>query len=100
MIRGTTPTHTWELPFDVSLIAEARVLYAQDGKLLLKKTTEDCIMEGKTLKVTLSQEDTLNFDDKKNVEIQLRVLTTDRKSLATTPVKKDIGEVLDDEVIA
>ena len=61
MIRGTTPTHLFRLPFDTSRIREIRILYAQGGKLLLEKTGADCVMEENTVSVTLSQEETLQF---------------------------------------
>lgn len=76
MIRGTTPTHTFEIPFNTSMIASVRVVYAQDDAVIVTKCTEDCIFDGNTINVTLTQEDTLKFDCKKCVQIQLRVLTT------------------------
>ena len=37
MIQGTTPTHTFTIPFDVSLIKELKVVYAQQGEIVLEK---------------------------------------------------------------
>lgn len=81
MIRGTTPTHTFtiseEQPFDVSLIADLRISYAQCGKEILVKNLQDVTLDGKTITLKLSQEDTLSFDcGKRVVEIELTVLTT------------------------
>lgn len=99
MIRGTTPTHKWTIPVDASFIRGIRVIYKQGEDVLLVKTTEDCIVEGKKLKVTLTQEDTLKFSHEDTAEVQVRLLTTDMKSLATRVMKVPIWELLDDEVM-
>lgn len=100
MIRGTTPTHTFTLPFDVSLVKEIRILYAQQEKVLFTKETADCAMEGNTVTVALTQEDTFKFDCKNHVQIQLRVLTTDGQVMSTPIKHVDVGTCLDSEVIA
>lgn len=46
MIPGTTPTHTFNLPFEVSLVQAVRVFYAVGGKVVLQKNTADVILEG------------------------------------------------------
>lgn len=99
MIRGTTPTHTWTLPVDASVVKEARIIYSQGVENVLIKNTEDCIMEGNTLKVTLTQEDTLKFSHKKKVEVQARLLTQDRTSFATRVVEVPVWKLLDEEVM-
>ena len=38
MIRGTTPTLEFTLPFDTSLIAKMYITMAQNGKMALEKT--------------------------------------------------------------
>lgn len=96
---GTTPTHTWTLPFDASLVAEARAIYKQSGEEILRKETEHFTMEGQKLSVTLSQEETFRFDCRIPVKIQLRVRTTAGKVLKTTPISKSPTECLDREVI-
>ena len=102
MIRGTTPTHTFVLPFNTSLVSSARISYAQRGNVLLKKETPACTLEANTntISVTLSQEDTLLFNSGLYVDIQLRVLTTDGVALSTDIITKSVGECLDGGVIA
>ena len=46
MIRGTTPTLEFTLPFDTSLIAEIYVTMTQNGKTVLEKTLSDCNCSG------------------------------------------------------
>ncbi len=99
MIRGTTPTHKWTIPVDATAVKTARVTYKQGEEVLLVKNTEDCVVEGKALKVTLTQEDTLKFSHKKKAEVQARLLTFDMKSFATRVVEVPVWELLEDEVM-
>ena len=99
MIRGTTPTHVFTIPFDASLLSSARVVYKQGNKEILRKETEAFKMEGFQLSVTLTQEETLLFDDKASVKFQLRVRTKAGKALATPPMIVSVEECLDGEVL-
>ena len=74
MFRGTTPTHTFTLPFDAACITKLNIAYAQDGKIVLEKHLQDCQIEGNAVSVTLTESETLLFDsDKTWAEIQLRL---------------------------
>lgn len=99
MIRGTTPIHTFEIPFDTYNIDKVNVIYAQDYKQVLKKTTDECELKGNQISLTLTQDDTLKFDSKRNVQIQVRVLTKDGKSLASYIETVVALRCLSDEVI-
>lgn len=46
MIRGTTPTLEFILPFDTSLLAEAYVTLAQAGDVVLDKPLSECTLDG------------------------------------------------------
>ena len=99
MIQGSTPTHTFTLPIDVTDVKEVRILYGQNNTLVFKKLTEDCVLTDKQISVTLTQEDTFQFDEDEPVQIQVRVLTTDNKSLVSPIAKVSINQCLDDEVL-
>lgn len=99
MIRGTTPTHTFNIPFDTSLVDEVKITYAQDDEIIFFKSTSDCTLEGTTISVTLTQEDTFRFDCKKSVEIQIRILTLGGDVLTSIPEKVRVGKCLDNEVL-
>lgn len=98
MIRGTTPTHTYNLPFDTALIDKIKIAYAQNGVVVLTKEKADCKFEGNTVTVRLTQEDTLKFDASR-VQIQIRVLTIGGDALASDIVTKPCGEVLEEGVL-
>lgn len=99
MIRGTTPTHIFQIPFDTGLLKEVRVSYAQEDKVIVEKKTEDCKMDGDTISVTLTQADTLLFSHRKIVELQLKVWTKSGSCLATLVMRKDVSEILNEEVL-
>ena len=66
MRRGTTPTHTFTLPFDPPNGAEYRIVYAQGEdhkeKTLVELTTNRCTVDGRVISVKLQQAETLRFD--------------------------------------
>lgn len=99
MIRGTTPTHTFGIPFDTSILKEVKVIYAQDNIALVEKRIPDCLLGDNMIQVTLTQEDTFKFDCKKPVEIQVRVLTRNGDVLSTIPQKVGVAKCLDNEVL-
>lgn len=70
MIRGTTPTHYFEVPLDGESIDKVNILYGQDDKLLFKKKTSDCIIDGSKISTKLTREETLLFDHKKPAQVQ------------------------------
>ena len=99
MRRGTTPTHTFTLPFDTSQVKCARVVYAQMNRVVLVKTGVDLTLEGNTIRLTLTQEESLRFNCSKPVEIQVRVLTLAGEALNSNIVKVPVQRCLESEVL-
>lgn len=99
MIRGTTPTHIFDLSIDTSVIDKIRIIYAQDDTVLFVKERGACKFEGFTVIVKLSQEETLLFDCKKTVQIQIRVLTFGGDALSTPVQRVIIEKCLESEVL-
>ena len=66
MIRGPTPTNEFERPFDPPDGAEYRIVYAQgedySERILFELTTERLTINGRTISVKLTHEETLLFD--------------------------------------
>lgn len=54
MIRGTTPTLEFALPFEVDLIAEAYVTISQNQSVVIDKSLSELTCAGKTLTVTVN----------------------------------------------
>ena len=99
MIRGTTPTHIFDLSVDTALIDKIRIIYAQEDKVLLVKERNACQFDRFTVTVKLSQEDTLKFNCQKAVQIQIRVLTSGGDALATPVHRVTIEKCLESEVL-
>lgn len=99
MIQGTTPTHYFTLPFEADQVAEARLIYKQGGKEILRKETADFQRQDNQISVTLTQEETFRFDYRSNVKIQLRVRTASGKVMNTEPMLISVAECLDTEVL-
>lgn len=101
MIRGTTPTLEFTLPFDTSLIAEMYITLAQNGTTVLEKTLSDCNCSGTSVSLTLTQEDTLRLQQQPRLqgEIQIRVRTTSGEALASDIMSVYVGRILKEGVI-
>lgn len=99
MIRGTTPTHVFRLPIATDTIKALRITYAQMGCTVLDKTENDVHMDGNTVTLTLTQEDTLRFDTAYPVYWQMKVLTHAGTLLACQVKRLTVGDILNDEVL-
>lgn len=99
IIRGTTPTVTFNLPFDVSTIKNLEIYFAQNDERLFTKGYNDCVLNGTSLSVTLQQKDTLLLDEDARLQIQVRFRFTDDSVDATEIIKGKVGELLSDAPI-
>lgn len=98
MRRGTTPTHIFHLPFSAEDL-KFTITYAQDDKELVKKTEDDCDVNDNVIELTLSQEDTLSFDEKKAVQVQIKTLDFGGNVKASKVMITTAGKILDEDVI-
>lgn len=99
MIRGTTPTHIFSLPFDVGILSAAKIAYAQNGDVKFTKDLTMCETNGNDISVKLTQEDTLQLNDLPVVEIQIRAKTLSGDVFASKIIKVPICKCLEAEVI-
>lgn len=98
-IRGTTPTVIFNLPFNVSMIKNCEVYFAQNDEVLFMKGYNDCVFADTAMQVTLQQKDTLLLDDGEKLQIQIRFRFTDDSVDATEIIKDKVGKLLSDEPI-
>ena len=99
-MRGTTPELTFNLPFETDTIKSLYVTFTDKEKnVLLEKTEADFTLSGSTIKGELSQEETLLFEERTKVRMQIRILTTDGKALKSKVFVIDVDELLKDGVI-
>lgn len=99
MIRGTTPTLKFVIPFDTSLLATAYITLAQNGEVVLEKEMTQCNCKERVLSVQLKQEETLMLTCDCKTEIQVRAKTLEGASLASDIFIVDTERILKDGVI-
>lgn len=99
MIRGTTPTLEFVIPFDTGQIAEAFVTLSQNGKVLVDKPLSDCACNENKLTVKLTQEETLKLQCDCITEIQIRARTISGDAVASNIMRVTAGRILKDGVI-
>ena len=98
MIRYTTPTITFSLPFEASYLTAAYISLLQ-GSTAVDKTLADCETSEKTLSITLSQEETAGFAAGTPVKVQLRCVGNDGKAYASRQFRLDVDDVLKEGVL-
>ena len=99
MIRGTTPTHTFNLELETRNIESIRITYKQGARVALEKTERDATMSGTTIKVKLTQKDTYKFQLNIPVKLQLKVKTVGGDVLASRINTISVAEILNEEVL-
>ena len=103
MIKGTTPTLHFNLPFETAIIKAAEIVlqYVDNAKsVTIEKTMNDCVVGEKSIAAVLTQEETLALPAPAIAKVQLRVLTIDDLAFATEPHKVFVKELLKESVIA
>lgn len=98
MKRGTTPTLTFELPFESNQIKNLNIAFSQKKDMKFSKEKDDCELSENQVKVKLTQSDTLSLD-KGSVNIQMRVLTKDDNALASDIINVEVEDILKEGII-
>lgn len=99
MIRGTTPTLEFVIPFDTGQLAEAFVSLSQNETVIIDKPLAECQRNGDKLIVRLTQEETLKLECDIVTEIQIRARTLEGEAIASQIIKVNTERILKDGVI-
>ena len=99
MIRATTPTHTFNIPFASEIISDILVTYKQGEKIVLEKRKADLTNSGTEWSYRLTQSETASFTAGEAVLIQIRVTTLGGEAVASDIYKLAVNQVLNDEVL-
>lgn len=100
MRRGTTPTHTFEIPISPDDIKEIEITYQQNRKNILQKYKSDCVLGENLVSVTLTQEETFLFSENEIVKIQIRFLDKYGNIYPTPVFRVSCEECLSEEVLS
>jgi hypothetical protein len=98
MRRGTTPIVKFELPFGTEVVKTAKITFMQNNKIILEKK-EECVVEGNSVSVTLTQEESFLFNSRFKASVQLRVVAQGDVVLSTDVQDLEVEECLDSEVL-
>lgn len=100
VIRGTTPEHSFDLPYDKQLIKDLRITYGQNNKEIFTKTIQECVVSDKKVSILLTQEETLLFKAEKPLNIEIRIKLADQKVVRTEdPIILRVVDTMNEEVI-
>lgn len=99
MIRGTTPTLEFVIPFNTNQLVQAHVTICQNGNVVIDKALEDCHCAESKLSVKLTQEETLKLQCGFSAEIQIRAKTLGGEALASNIIRVNTERILKDGVI-
>lgn len=73
MIRGTTPTFRFIFKYNLDKVTKAIATFACNRETIVEKNLSDMMVDGDTLVLQLSQEETLRFPQNSIIEVQLAV---------------------------
>jgi len=102
MYRGTTPTVTFTMPFNLNTMTNVWCTFRQSNGFYLEKQlsafTQDAA--NKKISVKLTQNETLAMQTNALLEIQMRVKFTNNDFGASRVVQTPVYDVLNDEVLS
>lgn len=101
MIRGTTPTLGFHIPYEAELVEGGYITIAQFGGVRLEKSLEEdgVTLEPGRIALTLTQEETLRLSTAGACRIQLRLKLTGGRAVASNIMTVSVGEILKEGVI-
>jgi hypothetical protein len=97
--QGATPTHKFKTKYPRDFVESVIVTYAQGGEIVLNKEGAELTIEDNAILVELTQEETLKFDESRDVHIQLKVKSMNGKVIPSNIIYASVAEVLNREVM-
>lgn len=101
MIRGSTQNLVFNIGINTEEVSQLWLTFSHSNRLnaeIFNKTKDDVILDGTTITVPLSQEETLALNEynikEKVVYIQLRALLKDGQALASSIVEITVEHLL------
>lgn len=99
IIRGTTPTLEFVMPFDVKDMPALYITFKQRGETILEKSAEDVQCNGDTITLKLTQDETLKMHTGQDSYVQIRAKSNAGDAVASDIIPLTIHRVLKDGVI-
>ena len=95
--RGSTPTHSFNIPFDTSTISGVRIIYAQNGEEVFQKKSADCMITDYDISVTLTQSETLKLKAG-SCQVQMVVYCYEQ-SFVSNIIELSVADILSEDVV-
>ena len=99
MIRGTTPTHTFNTDVSLTGATAVYVTYRQGDDVIINKQRSDMTITSTSVTVSLTQAETLQLKADQDVQIQLRAKMSDGTAVASNIMSVPVEDVLKEGVI-
>ena len=100
MIRGTTPTHTFDLPISKGNIKDIRITYVQNDEKIIEKKITDVILSEKKVAITLTQDESLKFKARRTAFVQIRILTDENKVFTSNSEGFFVYDTFNEEILS
>jgi hypothetical protein len=97
--KGCTCKNVFTMPYEKSDVEVLFITYQQNGTTVFEKQISDCEISDGTVSVTLTQEDTLQLDEKSIVKIQIRVKLKSGAVTKSKIIETYTDQLLKNEVI-
>lgn len=98
-MRGSTPVQSFKTPLKKDDVKTLSVTYVQDGVVVIKKKRVDVEVQDYKITFRLTQEETLMFNDKNMIEIQVKMKDTSDILHISNIIRRSAKRVLDEDVI-
>ena len=101
MIRGTTPTLRFKIPYTEEQIQLGYITFSRKGEVFLDVPLSDnrVLVENYAIYITFTQEDTLRFNSRAVYSVQLRILLQDDIAVASNIITIPVDSILKNGVI-
>lgn len=99
IIRGTTPTMTFGLPFKADVIETGFVIVRQNETAIIEKPLSDCDCNETSLSAKFTQEETLRLSAARNAEIRIVLKTLGGERHESKPICERVEDTSKDGVI-
>lgn len=94
MIRGTTPTLYFEIPFQPDEVDRFYITFSQFGKEVFSVSEKECSYSENVISVKLTQEQTLNLCENHGVRLQIRLVTKSGNAMASDIIQAEVNAIL------
>ena len=94
MTQGTTPTLVFELDIEPGTLVSLYLTFRQGYGREVTRREDSITADNDAKTLTVTQEETLKFEEGGNVEIQLRAVTTTGAALASNIVALPVERIL------